>query len=397
MMEELHAYLPQDSLGNVDMSSKDNSVTVMKAGYIYMWIEEDRSFGIHNPAFTVAILKAAIESFKYGAIEAGQIMSVTDIPMDQGNQVRVVWTAFGADDGVSRDQVKEYALLRQVNDMLPKGVASYGSISEMPANLAAGSKFELNSDLWDVVAVVPATQFIEYSYVAPTLYNTVEADTAWATFKVLGKTEGGIVAETEPMAGYSTDDLAPIPPTGLAGRLEGSSVILTWDEAYDKDVETFDVYRSVDANFDINTAEYLGSTRNLTFTDASLTGSTIYYSLTAVDFSKNVSDNAPPVSVIITDVAEDLSGVPSEFELYANYPNPFNPSTQIKFGLPDNSKVKLTIYNAVGKEVATLVNEQLSAGYHVYTWNAANNASGVYFYQIQTDNIVQVKKMVLVK
>jgi hypothetical protein len=323
-------------------------------------------------------------------------MSVSDIPMDQGYQVRVVWTAFGSDDGVARDQVKEYVLLRHAENMMPKSVPTYGSISELPASLGAGDNFIMDGHLWDAVAVVPATQFIEYSVVAPTLYNTVEADTAWATFKVLGKTEGGIIAETESMAGYSTDDLAPIMPTGLAARLDGSSVELNWDAPYDTDVETFDVYRSVDQAFDINTAEYLTSTRSLSFTDASLTGQTIHYSIVAVDFSKNRSENAAPVTVIITSVAEE-DGVPTEMELAQNYPNPFNPSTQIKFGLPADSDVKLTVYNAVGKEVATLVNEHLSAGYHVYTWNATNIASGVYFYQIQTDNIAIVKKMILVK
>jgi predicted CXXCH cytochrome family protein len=397
MMEELLTYLPQDSLGHIDMSSKTNSVTVMKGGYVYMWIEEDRSFGIHNPAFSVALLTAALESFKYGAIEAGQIMSVTDIPMDQGNQVRVIWTKFGADDGVARDQVKGYTVLRQVNDMMPKSVASYGSIDEMPAELAVGSNFVLDGHLWDVVANVNAHQFVEYSVVAPTLYNTVGADTAWTTFKVLGQTESGIIAETEPMAGYSTDDLAPVTPTGLVAELDGAAVQLTWDAPYDKDVDNFEVYRSVDADFDINTAEFLGAIKSLSFTDASLTGQTISYSIVAVDFSENASENAVPVTVIITGVADELAGIPTEFEMSQNYPNPFNPSTQIKFGLPADSDVRVTVYNAVGKEVATLVNEHLSAGYHVYTWNAVNNASGVYFYQIQTDNIAQVKKMILVK
>lgn len=396
MMANLLTYLPTDSLGHLDMSSKTNSIAVLRAGYVYLLMEEDRSFGIHNPAYSVGLLKAAIESMKYGSITAGAIQSVLDIPMDQGYQVRVVWTKFGADDGVSLDQVSDYTILRLVDDKAPKGAASYSSISEIPADIAVGASFILASDLWDVVAVVPATQFTEYAAVVPTLYNTIEADTAWATFKVLGKTESGIIAETDPMKGFSVDDLAPLPPTGLAAEVTDAGVLLNWNEAYDKDVENFDVYRNVDTEFNIETAEYLGSTRNLTFTDASPIGEVINYSITAVDYSMNVSDIAPPVSVIITDVAEDMD-IPTEFELFANYPNPFNPSTQIKFGLPQNSDVRLTVYDAVGKEVTTLINERLSAGYHVYTWNAINSASGIYFYQIQTNSFVQVKKMVLVK
>ncbi len=99
----------------------------------------------------------------------------------------------------------------------------------------------------------------------------------------------------------------------------------------------------------------------------------------------------------ISDVAPEDGQIPVEFALEQNYPNPFNPTTTIKFSIPKASDVTLTVYDALGREVAKLVNEQLTAGKHSVDWNASNNASGIYFYRIATDQNVQVKKMVLVK
>ncbi len=77
---------------------------------------------------------------------------------------------------------------------------------------------------------------------------------------------------------------------------------------------------------------------------------------------------------------------PDHFELYQNYPNPFNPSTTISYLLPNDSRVILKIYNSIGQEVTTLVNDSRSAGYHQEVWNASNIASGMYIYQLTMNN-----------
>jgi hypothetical protein len=83
--------------------------------------------------------------------------------------------------------------------------------------------------------------------------------------------------------------------------------------------------------------------------------------------------------------------------LAQNYPNPFNPATSIKFSLPKQSHVKLVIYDVLGKEIATLVNDELKAGVYNKTFDGSNFASGVYFYRIDAGDFTDVKKMVLVK
>ncbi|MDZ7765393.1 MAG: T9SS type A sorting domain-containing protein [Melioribacteraceae bacterium] len=99
----------------------------------------------------------------------------------------------------------------------------------------------------------------------------------------------------------------------------------------------------------------------------------------------------------ISDVAPEDGQIPVRFELAQNYPNPFNPSTTINFSIPKASDVTLTIYDALGREVARLVDEQRAPGTYSVDWNAGNQASGIYFYRIATEQNVQVKKMVLVK
>jgi subtilisin-like proprotein convertase family protein len=95
---------------------------------------------------------------------------------------------------------------------------------------------------------------------------------------------------------------------------------------------------------------------------------------------------------------ENISvNVPGKFNLYQNYPNPFNPSTKIKFDLPNNSVVKITVYNILGKEMTTLVNRNMEAGTHVVEWNASQFSSGVYFVKLEAEKFSDIKKMILVK
>jgi hypothetical protein len=88
---------------------------------------------------------------------------------------------------------------------------------------------------------------------------------------------------------------------------------------------------------------------------------------------------------------------PAEFKLYANYPNPFNPVTNIRFSLPQTSHAKLTIYDVLGNEVATLTNEELKVGSYLVSWNATGYSSGVYFYKLISNEFTDVKKMILLK
>jgi len=91
------------------------------------------------------------------------------------------------------------------------------------------------------------------------------------------------------------------------------------------------------------------------------------------------------------------SATPEKYSLSQNYPNPFNPSTKISFGIPRSGYTTLKIYDALGKEVTSLVNSELQSGSYEVEFNAENLNSGIYFYKLQTDGFTETKKMVLVK
>lgn len=94
---------------------------------------------------------------------------------------------------------------------------------------------------------------------------------------------------------------------------------------------------------------------------------------------------------------EKENTIPTVYSLSQNYPNPFNPETTIKFTLPQRSKVKLEIFDALGRVVSTLVNSDLDAGSYRYNWNASKFASGVYFYRLTANDFSSSKKLILMK
>jgi hypothetical protein len=88
---------------------------------------------------------------------------------------------------------------------------------------------------------------------------------------------------------------------------------------------------------------------------------------------------------------------PDKFELFQNYPNPFNPTTKIEYQLPNDGLVSLKVYNLLGEEIATLVNEQQEVGYRSVEWKANQVSSGIYFYRLQCGSYSSLKRMMVVK
>jgi len=113
------------------------------------------------------------------------------------------------------------------------------------------------------------------------------------------------------------------------------------------------------------------------------TNSELYY-----DF--NLSGNTIGIQNVSTEI-------PNGFNLFQNFPNPFNPQTNIRFALPEAGFVKLTVFDMLGREVETLVNENLNAGTYNADWNAVDYSSGVYFYKLTTSEVTEIKKMMLLK
>ena len=126
-------------------------------------------------------------------------------------------------------------------------------------------------------------------------------------------------------------------------------------------------------------------------------------------FSSNESISGPgwfidDISIVplFDDVRFTADALPVEFELYKNFPNPFNANTVLRYAVPQQSHVTLSIYNTIGQNIVTLVDEEKPAGVHSITWNGLDSdgqlaPSGVYFYRLQADDFAAVRKLMMVK
>jgi hypothetical protein len=180
-------------------------------------------------------------------------------------------------------------------------------------------------------------------------------------------------------------------------NVEGE-VVLKWQTATETNNQGFEVERSQKSNVKsqnewtkISVVEGRGTTTELTeysYKDKIITPGTYVYRLKQIDFDGTVSYS--------DEVEIDVTG-PKEFTLYQNYPNPFNPTTTIKFALPVDSRVKINVYSSLGQLVETLVDGEMQSGYHEINFDASRYSSGVYLYQLQANDYVSVKKMLLIK
>ena len=183
---------------------------------------------------------------------------------------------------------------------------------------------------------------------------------------------------------------------------EDTDVTFTWETTTNSALGgalTYTFYLSTDAEF--TAPEMVEGLTQATYTKMGLTVNTQYFwKVKAVDENSDGRESTETFKIFIknpTAVEEESQAIPTEFSLSQNYPNPFNPTTSIRYGLPVASEVKVTLHNALGQEIVTLVDGVQSAGYHTAVWNASNFGSGVYFIRIQAGDFSSIKKAVLTK
>ena len=182
----------------------------------------------------------------------------------------------------------------------------------------------------------------------------------------------------------------------FTARNESRDVVLEWETATEIDNALFEIERRADAGWEsIGEVAGAGSSSSLksyTYRDHFSTGTAnarLRYRLTCVD--------RQGAKKIVGELEAVLNEIPQSFTLGQNYPNPFNPTTAISFQLSADDRVLLTIFDALGREVAVLVNEEKPAGTYKATWNATGLPSGVYFYRLQAGAFVETKKLLLLK
>jgi len=202
-------------------------------------------------------------------------------------------------------------------------------------------------------------------------------------------------AFTPSIGAYEFDSVAlPVELSSFSASINNRDVVLNWTTASELNNSGYDIERKLlEGNWSkigfVNGNGTVNSPSDYTYTDIGLATGRYNYRLKQIDFNGNFEyfNLSSEVGV----------GVPTRFELSQNYPNPFNPTTTINFDLPVDGKVSIKLFDMMGREVATLVNENKTAGYYTLNFNASNYSSGTYFYRIDAGSFVSTKKMMLVK
>jgi hypothetical protein len=202
---------------------------------------------------------------------------------------------------------------------------------------------------------------------------------------------------------YSVDDLSPEAPEGLAAEQSYTpeGLQLTWDPNGEDDLAGYNVYRGTSGGFVPEPGNMIASTSGTAlFDDAWTWDSDYWYKVAAADIHGNESAFAVLGPDMIT--GDDPMPVPKATYLAQNFPNPFNPSTNIRFGLEKSGHVSLRIYDAAGRLVVNLIDESRRAGTYVVDWDGRDGqgyrvASGVYFYRLIAGDFTRTRKMVLLQ
>jgi hypothetical protein len=189
----------------------------------------------------------------------------------------------------------------------------------------------------------------------------------------------------------------PVELAFFSAARTNNGVLLTWQTMSETNNFGFAVQKSTDSETftDIGFVQGHGTSASLQsfkFFDEGLTPGIAYYRLAQID-----TDGAVTLSAVV----RVENPVPQDFVLAQNYPNPFNPETKINYQLPKSSKVRISVFNLLGQKVTTLVDTEKPAGYYSIKWDGKDESgrlvlSGMYIYQIETDEFVKVKKLVLI-
>jgi hypothetical protein len=336
----------------------------------------------------------------YDFAPQAEVSAITDVGNDQGRQVRISFLASSYDEAGSPFPILQYEVFRRIDDLpFPlhanpaAGMSREGMISDA-ASIAAH---------WDFVGAIPAHATPEYNTIVATLADsTIAQGMHWSVFFVRAATATpSLYFDSAPDSGYSIDNLAPSVPQGFAVAYNtGSGNRLSWEASSEEDFQFYRVYRSSDPNFTPSVGNLVQSTTLTSWTDPDFDGGGVHYKLTATDFSGNEGD--PAVPGIVTG-ASDGDGLPRRFALYRNVPNPFNPSTVIRYDVaPGGARVTLRIFDVNGTVIRTLVDEMQTAGRKDVVWDGRDDrgrqvSSGVYFYRLSASDFHMSRKMMLLK
>ena len=327
---------------------------------------------------------------RYGAYPREPfINSIVDVPNDQGRNVKIAFERTGFDGAGAPLPVVQYEVFRR--DDPPPALLTTAAMSTDDLLIAG----------WQFVGSMPAHHDDDNLVNAPTIGDsTVALGQYDSVFFIRGATSSPTVFyDSQIDSGYSLDNIPPEGPQNFVYD-EG---LLSWEVSPAADFDYFTIYGSESPVLD-GSAELIGHTTDNEFdvsgslyTSGTASMSHTYYYLTATDHAGNEGE------AVRVNTLSGVGNAPPPRALSVNaYPNPFNPRTTIRYDVPAAGRATVTIYDASGARVATLLDGQVPAGSRALTWEGRNHrgepvGSGVYFVEVRFGGNTKTHKLTLVK
>jgi hypothetical protein len=358
------------------------------------------------------IYAQAVDARGQAGLLAPTIYSVKDVPGDQGGQLYLSW--YGTRSDIFMDgQVSYYSIWRAIKPTkatlaLENGASSIDDLSKLDRSSGKGvirvEKASNGTFFWELMGTMDALYMPAYGDAVPTLFDSTSICKEYTYLQVIAHTSVPTVFwASAPDSGYSVDNFAPGVPKALAGKQSSApaGLDLTWERNREPDLDVYHVYRGLTAGFVPGPGSLISSPKDTTLLDTGWRWNAgYYYKVSAVDVHGNESGFALLAPDAVT--GTETPKAPAASYLAQNYPNPFNPITRIAFGLSAPAHVSLRIYDAAGRLVRALVNEDRQAGRYEEAWNGRDSsdhtvASGIYFYRLDAGAFETTKKMILVR
>lgn len=291
-------------------------------------------------------------------LEVGQGLRVDD-------NVNFGSTTYGSD---LNDHVKIGAMIDNFTGVLHY---SYGNPKMIMRNIEDVTSSDWTVPMTDFVLKTPdeGATIVADADVTPTWSATTDLDGNTVRYEKVLYLPDSTEFFAAPSNNDGLDTEITVPATLLdellvsAGVGDGESVTLLWNVRVNDGVDTL----AISSGYDVDTNTFTPIYRTATFTN-----------------SASVNN-------------EVIVGLPEKFDLKPNYPNPFNPSTQIAFDLPESADVRLTVFDVLGRQVANLINQPMKAGSHTVNFDAQRLASGVYIYRLEAGSFSMTRNMMLIK
>ena len=364
-----------------------------RGGAVVVW--DDTRTGIPD------IRAQRLDFFGQYGDPAPEVVSVSDLPNDQGSHVRIRWNR-SFRDTLPVQYVTTYGVWRQVTEAAASAALARGARLLATGESGDGARGALRTERfaalttwWECVGSIPARAAPWYTFVAETFQDSTSAGNPLTTFMVDAHDPYDRAWWTSFSAtGYSVDNLPPAIPGGFALNLQAGTTQLSWGPNAENDLGAYRLYRGSTADFVPSAANRIATVTTTSYSDP---GSGGFYKLSAVDIHGNESGYAAAAGSTGVGNPERL-----ELSLGRAVPNPARGSVTVHFAVPREGKIAFTIHDAQGRLVRRLFEGVRPTGTGVMQWDLRDDrgspvADGLYWIRLESDGAHLVRRLVTLR